>query len=130
MQYLRNAQSDFDPFFFYLFVFNSSVTYVKTEKMVFTPPPPLALSLLSRVTPRNFTVLDRAMVLPPTLMGRIVQFLFQVNMTILVLSALMLSPLVSHHFSIVLMIFCVRCQMTPVSLPSASVIRSSANAWR
>ena len=37
------------------------------------------------------------MVLPPTLMGRIVQFLFQVNMTILVLSALMLSPLVSHQ---------------------------------
>ena len=43
MQYLRNAQSDFDPVFFYLFVFSSSVTYVKTEKMVFTPPPPLAL---------------------------------------------------------------------------------------
>ena len=39
MQYLRNAQSDFDPVFFYLFVFSSSVTYVKTEKMVFTPPP-------------------------------------------------------------------------------------------
>ena len=38
MQYLRNAQSDFDPVFFYLFVFSSSVTYVKTEKMVFTPP--------------------------------------------------------------------------------------------
>ena len=38
--------------------------------------------------------------LPLTLMGRIVQFLFQVNMTftILVFSALMLSPLVSHHF--------------------------------
>ena len=46
MQYLRNAQSDFDPVFFYLFVFSSSVTYVKTEKMVFTPPPPLALSVL------------------------------------------------------------------------------------
>ena len=40
MQYLRNAQSDFDPVSFYLFVFSSSVTYVKTEKMVFTPPPP------------------------------------------------------------------------------------------
>ena len=40
MQYLRNAWSDFDPFFFYLFVFSSSVTYVKTEKMTFTPPPP------------------------------------------------------------------------------------------
>ena len=40
MQYLWNAQSDFNPFFFYLFVFSSSVTYVKTEKMVFTPPPP------------------------------------------------------------------------------------------
>ena len=40
MQYLRNAQSDFDPVFFYLFVFSSSVTYVKTEKIVFTPPPP------------------------------------------------------------------------------------------
>ena len=50
MQYLRNAQSDFDPVFFYLFVFSSSVTYVKTEKMVFTPPPPppppLALTYL------------------------------------------------------------------------------------
>ena len=34
MQYLRNEQSDFDPVFFYLFVFSSSVTYVKTEKMV------------------------------------------------------------------------------------------------
>ena len=51
-------------------------------------------------------------------------------MTILVLSALMLSSLVSHHFSIVLMVFYVRCQMTSVSLPSASVTRSSANAWR
>ena len=39
MQYLRNAQSDFDPVFSYLFVFSSSVTYAKTEKMVFTPPP-------------------------------------------------------------------------------------------
>ena len=39
-----NAQSDFDPFFFYLFVFSSSVTYVKTEKMVYTPP--LALTCL------------------------------------------------------------------------------------
>ena len=42
MQYLRNAWSDFDPVFFYLFVFSSSVTCVKTEKMTFTPP--LALS--------------------------------------------------------------------------------------
>ena len=32
--------------------------------------------------------------------------------------ALMLSPLVSHHFSIVF-IFSVRCQMASVSLPSA-----------
>ena len=47
-----------------------------------------------------------------------------------ILSALMLSPVVSHYFSIVLIVFCVRCQMTPVSLPSASVTRSSANAWR
>ena len=38
MQYLRNALSDFYPVFFYLFVFSSSVTYVKTEKMTFTPP--------------------------------------------------------------------------------------------
>ena len=51
------------------------------------------------------------MVLPPTLMERNVKFLLQVNMTILVLSALMLSSLVSHHFSIVLMLFCVRCQI-------------------
>ena len=54
----------------------------------------------------------------------------QVNMTILVFSALMLSPLVSQYFSIVLMVFCVLCQMAPLSLPSASVTRSSANAWR
>ena len=40
MQYLRNAKSDFDPVLFYLFVFSSSVTYVITEKIVFTPPPP------------------------------------------------------------------------------------------
>ena len=66
------------------------------QKTFFRPrtPPPVAL-----------TVLDRAMVLPPTLIERIVQFLFQVNMTILVFSALMLSPLVSHHFSIVLIVF-------------------------
>ena len=38
------------------------------------------------------------MVLSPTLIGHIVQFLFQVNMSILVFSALMLSPLVSHQF--------------------------------
>ena len=31
--------------FFYLFVFSSFVTYVKTVKMVFTPPPPPPLAL-------------------------------------------------------------------------------------
>ena len=49
MQYLRNAQSDFDPVFFYLFVFSSSVTYVKTEKMVFTPPPSSGLKRRTQI---------------------------------------------------------------------------------
>ena len=38
--------------------------------------------------------------------------------------------LVLHYFSKVLMVFCVRCQMTSVSSTSASVTRPSANAWR
>ena len=53
-----------------------------------------------------------------------------IKMIILVFSALMLSPLVSQLFSIVFIVFCVRCQMTTVSLPSASVTRLSANALR
>ena len=44
MQYLRHAWSDFDPVFFYLFVFSSSVTYVKTEKRRLPPPPPSGLN--------------------------------------------------------------------------------------
>ena len=39
MQYLKNAQSDFDPFFSTC-LSSAAVTYVETEKMVFTPPPP------------------------------------------------------------------------------------------
>ena len=57
MQYLRNAQSDFDPVFFYLFVFSGSVTYVKTEKMVFTPPPP-PLALTEGPRPRKISLLE------------------------------------------------------------------------
>ena len=57
MQYLRNAQSDFDPVFFYLFVFSSSVTYVKTEKMVLTPPPPLALIWTGQFNVRFYNIL-------------------------------------------------------------------------
>ena len=41
----------------------------------------LKLSLLSRVTPRNLADLDSSMVELLTLMGLIVNFLFQVNMT-------------------------------------------------
>ena len=49
----------------------------------------LKLSLLSRVTPRNFADLDRSIVVLPTTRGLSAHFLFQVNMTICVLSALM-----------------------------------------
>ena len=84
----------------------------------------LKLSLLSSVTPRNLTELDSSIVVLPTLMGRRVHFLFQVNITILVLSALIERPLVEHQFSIVFMVRCVLSQMTSRSLPSASDVRS------
>ena len=63
MQYLRNAQSDFDPVFFYLFVFSSSVTYVKTEKWCLPPPPPPPLALEGGGGKRHFFsfyICDRA----------------------------------------------------------------------
>ena len=44
MQYLRNAQSDFDPFFSTCLP-SAALSHVKTEKMVFTPPPPPTLAL-------------------------------------------------------------------------------------
>ena len=64
----------------------------------------LKLSLLSNVTPRNLTDLDNSIGMLPTLMGRRVHFLFQVNITILVLSALIERPLVEHQFSMVFMV--------------------------
>ena len=48
----------------------------------------LKLSLLSRVTPRNLADLDSPIMLLPTVIGLRVHFLFQVNITICVLSAL------------------------------------------
>ena len=61
-------------------------------------------------------------------MGRRDHFLFHVNMTILVLSALMLSPLEWHQFYIVFIVVCVRCQITSRSSPSARDMMSSAKA--
>ena len=49
--------------------------------------------------------------LPADLYGARDHFLFHVNMTILVLSALMLSPLDWHQFSIVFVVVCVRCHL-------------------
>ena len=90
----------------------------------------LKVSLLSRVTPKSLTVGDKSIVFPPTRIGRRVHFLFLVNITILVFMALILRPLVSHHFSIVFMVRVVLSQITSVSLPSARELRSSANACR
>ena len=90
----------------------------------------LKLSLLSSVTPKNLTVGDNSIGVFPTFIGRSVHFLFQVNMTILVLRVLTESPLVEHQFSIVVIVLCVRSQITSRSLPSARDDRSSANAWR
>ena len=53
----------------------------------------LNVSLLSSVIPRSLTSLLSSIVSPQTSMGRRDHYLFHVNMTILVLSALMLSPL-------------------------------------
>ena len=41
-------------------------------------------------------MLEREIIFPPALIGRIVQFLFQMNIPVLVISELILSPLVSH----------------------------------
>ena len=61
----------------------------------------LNVSLLSSVIPRSLTSLLSSIISPQTSMGRRDHFLFHVNMNILVLSALMLSPLDWHQFSIV-----------------------------
>ena len=88
----------------------------------------LKLSLLSRVTPRNLVDLDSLMVELPTLMGLMVHFLFQVNMTTLVFMALILSPFDWHQVLTVLRLLCVLSQITSVTLPSANDTRSSAKA--
>ena len=66
----------------------------------------LNVSLLSSVIPSSLTSLLSSIVSPQTSMGRRDHFLFHVNMTILVLSALMLSPLDWHQFSIVFIVVC------------------------
>ena len=80
----------------------------------------LKFSLLSKVTPRNLTLSEGSIISPPTVIGRSDHFLFQVNRMVLVFSALILRPLLSHHFSMVLMVCCVLCQIISVSLPSAN----------
>ena len=88
----------------------------------------LNVSLLSSVIPRSLTSLLSSIVSPQTSMGRRDLFLFHVNMTILVLSALMLSPLDWHQFSIVFIVVCVRCQITSRSSLSARDMISSTKA--
>ena len=90
----------------------------------------LKLSLLSSVTPGNFTEVDKSTVVLPTTIGLRVHFLFHVNITTLVLSALTVRSFVWHQFMIVLMVLRVRSQMTSRSLPSARETMSSAKAWR
>ena len=86
----------------------------------------LNFSLLSSVIPSSLISSLRSIVSPQTSMGRRDHFLFHVNMTILVLSALMLSPLDWHQFSIVFIVVCVRCQITSRLFPSARDMMSSA----
>ena len=88
----------------------------------------LKLSLLSRVTPRNFADLDS--INSGVTHHQRSKCPFQVNMTICVLSVLMDRSLVWHHFSIVLMVLRVLSQMISKSFPSAREIRSSAKAYR
>ena len=88
----------------------------------------LNVSLLSSVIPSSLNSLLSSIVSPQTSMGRRNHFLFYVNMTIFVLSVLMLSPLHWHQFSIVFIVVCVRCQITSRSTPSARDIMSSAKA--
>ena len=71
----------------------------------------LNVSLLSSVIPRSLTSLLSSIVSPQTSMGRKDHFLFHANMTIFVLSAMMLSPLDWHQFSIVFIVVCVRTTM-------------------
>ena len=85
-------------------------------------------SLLSSVTPRNCTEVDKSTVVLPTTIGLRVHFLFHVNITTLVLSALMVRSFVWHQFMIVLMVLRVQSQMTSRSLPSARETMSSAKA--
>ena len=54
----------------------------------------LKLSLLSKVTPRNLAEVDSPIVVLPTIIGLRDQFLFQVNITILVFRALIERSLV------------------------------------
>ena len=44
MRYLKNARSDFGPFFSSCLSPAALIKYVKTGKSTFTPPPPLALT--------------------------------------------------------------------------------------
>ena len=88
----------------------------------------LNVGLLSSVIPRSLTSLLSSIFSPQTSMERRDHFLFHVNMTILVLSALMLSPLDWHQFSIVFIVVCVRCQITSRSPSSARDMMSSAKA--
>ena len=69
----------------------------------------LNVSLLSSVIPNSLTSLLSSIVSPQTSMGRRDHFLFHVNMTIFVLSALMLSPLDWQQFSIVF--YCGLCTL-------------------
>ena len=59
----------------------------------------LNVSLLSSVIPSSLTSLLSLIVSPQASMGRRDHCLFHVNMTIFVLTALMLSPLEWHQFS-------------------------------
>ena len=88
----------------------------------------LKLSLLSNVTPRNLAEFESGSVVSSTFIGLKLHFLFQVNMMIFVLSALMDGSLVWHQLTMVLMVLRVLSQITSRSLPSARDTRSSANA--
>ena len=83
---------------------------------------------VSLLMPRSLTSLLSLIVFPQTSMGRRDHFLFHVNMTILVLRGLMLSPLDWNKFSIVFIVVCVRCQITSRSSPSTRDMMSSAKA--
>ena len=87
----------------------------------------LNVSLLSSVIPRSLTSLLSPIVSLQTSMGRRDYFLFHVNMTILVLSALMLSPLDCTSF-LLFLLWSVCCQITSRSCPSARDMMSSAKA--